>query len=116
MTATVADIALLSEWIDQSYFDDRDSGILPGSELHVRRRVDKIMEEAGEVGQALGGWFGENPRKGFTHTRTDVLKELLDVAVTALGAYESMTGNRGESEDALREHIGAVLDRVGIVH
>lgn len=102
-------IAELSEWIDGSYPES-----LIGTELHVRRRVDKLMEESGEVGQAVGGWFGENPRKGVTHTRADVLAELLDVAVTALGAYESLTGNAGSSIPALDAKLNMILERAGL--
>lgn len=102
-------IADLSEWIDNSYPES-----MIGGELHVRRRVDKLMEECGEVGQAVGGYYGENPRKGVTHKREDILKELLDVATTALGAYESMTGNSGASIEALDAKLDFVLDRAGI--
>jgi NTP pyrophosphatase (non-canonical NTP hydrolase) len=102
-------IAELSEWIDSSYPRE-----MIGTELHTRRRVDKLMEEAGEVGQAVGGLYGENPRKGITHTHIDVLNELLDVAVTALGAYESMTGNSGVSLQALYHKMDFLLQRVGL--
>jgi hypothetical protein len=109
MNETAQMLATLSEWIDSSYPET-----MIGSELHIRRRIDKLMEESGEVGQAVGGWFGENPRKGITHTRTDVLGELLDVAVTALGAYESLTGNTGGSMDALEEKMRGLLKRVDL--
>lgn len=101
-------IARLSQWIDDSYPTDI------GAELHARRRIDKLMEECGEVGQALSGWFGENPRKGFTHTIDDVLAELLDVMVTAAGAYESFTGNRGIVLDRLDAKMDGLLTRVGL--
>lgn len=103
-------IAVLSEWIDSSYPED-----MIGTELHTRRRVDKLMEEAGEVGQAVGGFYGENPRKGITHSRADILAELLDVAVTALGAYESLTGNSGASGPALDAKMDGLLERVGLI-
>jgi hypothetical protein len=102
-------IATLSDWIDGSYPAD-----LIGTELHQRRRVDKLMEEAGEVGQALGGQWGENPRKGFTHTAGDVDGELLDVAVTALGAWESRNGNHGYVIAALFDKMDGLLKRVGL--
>jgi NTP pyrophosphatase (non-canonical NTP hydrolase) len=108
VTAIGPGAARLSAWIDASYGEIH-------SEVHARRRVDKLMEECGEVGQALGGWFGENPRKGVTHTREDVLKELLDVALTALGAWESLTGNTGGSGNALQEHVVSRLARVGLL-
>lgn len=102
-------ISTLSAWIDGSYPPE-----MIGTELHTRRRVDKLMEETGEVGQAVGGFYGENPRKGQTHTRSDILSELLDVAVTALGAYESLTGNTGEAMDDLEIHMRRLLSRVGL--
>jgi NTP pyrophosphatase (non-canonical NTP hydrolase) len=81
-------------------------------ELVLRRRIDKLMEEVGETGQALGGYTGENPRKGVTHTADDVKSELLDVAVTALGAWEHMDGNRGRAGLALAVKLDDLLDRV----
>lgn len=106
MSDIATKLADLSEWIDGSYPEE-----MIGTELHVRRRTGKIMEESGEVGEAVGGWFGENPRKGITHTRADVLGELLDVAVTALGAYESLTGNTGCSVPALDAKLDMILER-----
>lgn len=107
--STADKIAALSRWIDGSPgYTDLDP------ELHARRRIDKLMEEVGEVGQALGGWVGENPRKGVTHSLDDVLAELLDVAVTALGAWESLTENTGQSLSALDDKMDGLLKRVGI--
>lgn len=101
-------VARLSAWIDGSYPVEIDP------ELHLRRRIDKLMEEVGETGQSLGGYTGENPRKGVTHTREDVMGELLDVAVTALGAWEHMDGNRSRSALALAVKLDALLNRVGL--
>jgi len=108
MTALSESVRRLSGWIDESY----PVGIDP--ELHLRRRIGKLMEEAGEVAKALGGYTGENPRKGFTHTREDVMKELLDVAVTALGAWEHMDGNRGNAPLAVTVHLDFLLNRAGL--
>lgn len=101
-------IVRLSEWVDGSYPETMDP------ELVLRRRIGKLMEETGEVGRALGGYTGENPRKGFTHTRADVMGELLDVAITALGAWEHMDGNRGRSIEALTVKLDALLNRAGL--
>lgn len=108
MTALSESVRRLSSWIDDSY----PAGI--DQELHLRRRIGKLMEETGETAQALGGYTGENPRKGLTHTREDVMKELLDVAVTALGAWEHMDGNRGNSDLAVTVHLDFLLNRVGL--
>jgi len=104
-----AKIARLSQWIDDSY------PVTLGAELHARRRIGKLMEECGEVGEALGGWYAENPRKGQTHNGDDVLNELLDVMTTAAGAYESLTGNRGIVVERFESHMDSLLERVGLV-
>lgn len=59
-------------------------------EAEVRLRILKVMEEAGEVAQAVIGMAGQNPRKGQTHSVDDVACELIDVAVTALVALHSL--------------------------
>lgn len=109
MSDLSAKIATLSAWIDASYPPE-----IIGTELHVRRRTDKLAEETGEVVEAVGGFYAENPRKGRTHTQEDILKELLDVMTTAAGAYESITGNRGRVIDALDRHLDGLLFRVGL--
>jgi len=101
-------VAKLSKWIDASYPASMDA------ELVLRRRVGKIMNEAGEVAQALEGYTGENPRKGVFDTSDHVMAELLDVAITALGAWEHMDGNLGRSQHVLEEKLLAILRRAGI--
>jgi hypothetical protein len=83
--------------IDTSTMLNRSYPPLLSQETKDRRRLDKLAEEVGEVVVAYGGLVGENPRKGLTHTREDVLEELLDVAAVALGAYEHLDGHRGQS-------------------
>lgn len=51
-------------------------------------RILKLNEEIGEVSQAFIGLSGANRRKGFTHTKEDVAKELVDVIITAMVALE----------------------------
>jgi len=53
-------------------------------DVNLERQVIKLQEEVGEVAAALIGALGANPRKGFTHTTTDVAMELADVVITAL--------------------------------
>lgn len=103
---TAGKIVAISNWIDDSYPSDL------GGEVHLRRRINKITEENGEVHEALGGMVGENPRKGVTHTRADVEYELLDVAVAALGALAHMTGENPIVR--LREHVDMVWERAGL--
>lgn len=97
-------LAGLSEWIDAGNAHRDPEAILWG-------RVAKLTEEAGEATAALIGLTGQNPRKGVTHTSDDVIAELLDVAITALGAVEHMTGNRGQALPALCSKVDTVHTR-----
>ncbi len=98
-----------SAWLDATYPD------MP-VELRLRRRVDKIAEEFGEVMEAVGGLYSENPRKGHTHDLADIRYELLDVATTALGAVAHTYENdaRVDVLDLLDEHIREVAGRADI--
>lgn len=102
-------VAAISKWIDES---PGYSGLDP--EAHLWRRCMKIVAETGEAHDALCGMIGENPRKGITHTKDDLLGELLDVAVAALGAVEHLTGNEGKSSDMLMDKIEFILERAGL--
>lgn len=99
--------AQLSIWIDE-YNSHKDPS------LQLWERIGKIGEEFGETIEALIGFLGQNPRKGQTHSREDIQKELLDVAVTALCAYEHVTGNQGLIDKALADHFDHLLRRVGL--
>jgi hypothetical protein len=101
------DLAKLSRHIDAANQHRDPEAITWG-------RLAKVPEECGEVIAAYIGVTGQNPRKGVTHTRADVCKELLDVAVTALAAYEHMTGDLGYSPHALARHVRSLLARVGL--
>ncbi len=74
-------------------------------------RLAKVAEESGEVIAAYIGATGQNPRKGITHTMADVRAELLDVALTALMAYEHVTAYDGSCIEALADHALARLER-----
>jgi NTP pyrophosphatase (non-canonical NTP hydrolase) len=121
---TSQQITELNNWIDNSPANrQRDP------EAALWGRVSKVMEEHGEVleaivnaqGQAVGraiaaliGATGQNPRKGVTHTLDDVRKELLDVALTALCAVEHLDGGGGVAMAALQHHIDATYRRAGL--
>jgi hypothetical protein len=94
----------LSEWIDAGNTHRDPEAVLWG-------RVAKLTEEAGEATAALIGWTGQNPRKGVTHTREDVVSELLDVAITALGAVEHIRRHDGQALPLLVQKIAAVHER-----
>lgn len=71
----------------------------------------KVTEEAGEVSEAVVGALDFNPRKGMTHALTDVHKELLDVALTALCAHHALTGQLPMR--SLAEHVNRAHARIG---
>ena len=105
----------LSKWIDggnKTRFDSMSVEELR-DELLLLHRTVKVAEELGESVAALIGHTGANPRKGITHQRADIIDELLDVAVTALGAIEHITGHDGYSLERLNHKIVAVSTRVG---
>lgn len=60
-------------------------------------RVCKIGEEYGEVIDALIGFTGQNPRKGFYGEKDDLFIELCDVAATALYAIQHFTKDSHET-------------------
>jgi hypothetical protein len=99
----------LSRWIDES---PANAGRDPEALTWVR--VAKLAEEAGEAVAALIAATGANPRKGVHGTPTQVDAELLDVALTALAAYEHRTGHMGFAFAALFGHIEAVHARAGL--
>lgn len=80
-------------------------------ENFLLRTVVKLSEELGELSGAIIGVTGQNPRKGVTHTYDDVDKELLDIATTALGAFEYRHGNSGVAVRALSVHVAEVRRR-----
>ncbi|WP_202863048.1 MazG-like family protein [Ornithinimicrobium murale] len=103
-----AAVVALSKWVDEAN-SRRDPEAL------LRERLGKVTEENGEVQTALTGWLGSNPRKGFTHTKQDVIEELLDVALAALGAVEHVHGNGPPvSVDLLEDKILRVAARAGV--
>lgn len=104
MRGAALQLADISEWIDKGNAH-RDA------EARTWGRLAKLTEEAGEVIAAYIGHTGQNPRKGVTHTSADVVKELLDVAVTALGAVEHITGHDVTALDRLAQHIDGVWRR-----
>lgn len=99
-------LVALSRWIDAGNAHRDPEAVTWG-------RLAKITEEAGEVIEAYIGATGQNPRKGQTHTLADVAEELLDVAVTALGALEHLTEHQGLAVEMLEQKIVRVAKRAG---
>lgn len=68
---------------------DSETALPPDQERLLR--IVKLSEEVGEVGQAVIGATGQNPRKGVTHSWEDVQHELCDVVFAALVALRTLT-------------------------
>lgn len=98
------ELVSISRWLD-AHNGTRDP------EAITWARIAKVSEEHGEAVAAFIGATGQNPRKGVTHTIDDVVEELLDVAVTALGAIEHLRGNDGDALDLLAGKIARVAER-----
>jgi NTP pyrophosphatase (non-canonical NTP hydrolase) len=77
-------------------------------------RVSKTIEEAGEAIDALIGWTGQNPRKGFYATRAHLLDELADVALTGAYAIQHFTKDREETRRVILDRAEYHATRVGI--
>ncbi|GAA2156464.1 hypothetical protein GCM10009760_57460 [Kitasatospora kazusensis] len=91
-----ATVRQLVTWLDQ-----RNGG----GDHETAMRLMKLSEEVGETMQAYIGATGQNPRKGVTHTRTDVADELCDVIVTAMVALDRFTPDP-------QEHLAAKIQRI----
>lgn len=71
-------------------------------------RVGKVIEELGESIGALIGYTGQNPRKGITHERDDLLNELADTALTAVFAIQHFTKNTATTRAIIRDKLAAI--------
>ena len=107
-TTTTTQVALvaLSQWIDAHNAHRPD-------EVNLWSRVVKASEEAAEAQAALRLYLGENPRKG-TGPIEDIIDELLDTAVAALGAVEHLRGHDGHALQLLDMKIIRVAIRAGV--
>jgi len=100
-----ADVADITAWLDESN---------PTSPHEDSMRVLKLTEEAGEAAAAYIGMAGQNPRKGVTHTLDDLLKELADVAITALSAMQHFTQNEAVTRAYLAAKVQQIIKRADI--
>ncbi|MHB1509643.1 MAG: MazG-like family protein [Acidimicrobiales bacterium] len=64
-------------------------------------RVAKAVGEVGEAIDALGGYTGQNPRKGTYGSQSDLLTELSDGALTCIYALQHFTKNAATTMDIL---------------
>jgi hypothetical protein len=98
-------LVVISQWIDKGNAH-RDP------EARTWGRLAKIAEEGGEVIAEYIGVTGQNPRKGVNSDIHKVAEELLDVAVTALGAYEHLYDHPGLALQAVANKINTVHKRM----
>lgn len=107
-----ATLVALSRWIDHH-------NRFKPAEAVTWGRIAKLSEEIGEVVAEYILLTGQNPRKKHSGTldeaRDRVKKELLDVATTALGAYEHLDYHQENAIPRLLEHIRAVGERAGVI-
>jgi len=102
-------LVALSLWIDAGNAHRDPEAVTWG-------RIAKVSEECGEVIAAYIGATGQNPRKGVVGSlKVEVVEELLDVAVTALGAIEHVTGHHGYALARLDDKIMRVAVRAGVL-
>ena len=108
------DISAITRWLDAA------NPNVPGDSA---MRVLKISEEIREAYEILGniaiangraatayiGYTGQNPRKGITHSDSDLCMELADVAITALCAIAHFTGN---NPDIVRAYVAAKISGI----
>jgi NTP pyrophosphatase (non-canonical NTP hydrolase) len=104
-------IEIIDAWIDESTSET----FRENETLALFGRVTKVMEECGEVMQALIGATGQNPRKGFSHSTGDVIKELADVIVTAYCAIQHITKDRTETMQAVYSKLDFIMERAGLI-
>ena len=97
-------LMLLSQWVDDHNRHRDPEAILWG-------RVAKVGEEAGEVMTELAGVTGQNPRKGVYSTKAKLREELLDLAVTALGAVEHLDGHQADAIPDMLDKIHRTWQR-----
>ncbi|MFB7496120.1 MazG-like family protein [Streptomyces sp. NPDC056161] len=91
----------------RKWLDDETADAAPADVRLLR--VLKIGEEYGEVAEALHGALGANPRKGRSHTWTDVQTELADVIVTSMVALATIAP---DADHVLDERLDALVARV----
>lgn len=101
-------IASLSDYFDAHLIDIK--GVSPEYVLYAR--TAKLMEECGEVMEAVIGYTGDNPRKGVNRSLSDVRAELCDVVLTALCALHSITNDEHDVASLVNQRIQFVYHRL----
>ncbi|MYV58024.1 MazG-like family protein [Streptomyces sp. SID3212] len=102
-------------WIRRSDRARRGDQARPHAERLESMRADrhlrllKVSEELGEATQAAIGVEGQNPRKGVTHSNSDVATELCDVILSTMVAMHDYTH---DPEAFMDEYFEARSDRI----
>lgn len=100
-------LVAISEWIDNA-----PRNAARDREAATWGRLSKVGEEFGEVIAEWISYTGQNPRKPQSNDALlAVGMELLDVALTALAAYEHLTAHQGLAVEDLFNHIMEVKAR-----
>lgn len=74
----------------------------------VAGQIMYLAEQVGKVGRAYVGMIGQNPRKGVTHDRWDVVRALCDVVCTTFMVLRAFTR---DPEQHFAEHLDKVAAR-----
>lgn len=98
------EVARLSAWIDAANVHRDPEALTWG-------RMAKLAEETGEVISEMILHTGQNPRKPQQDQHDTLIKENLDVAITALGNVEHLNGNDGSSLILLLVHLSSTIAR-----
>ncbi|WP_381793051.1 hypothetical protein [Streptomyces niveus] len=85
-----------------------DATAAPGGDPRLPR-IGKVIEELGEVAEAVLGASGADPDKGDLHTWDDVHKELCDAILTGMVALATCTPDAAKLLDHRLQHL---VDRV----
>jgi NTP pyrophosphatase (non-canonical NTP hydrolase) len=75
-------------------------------------RIGKVIEELGEAISKLIGYTGQNPRKGVYAEKEEMLKELADVAFTAIFAIQHFTKDTGTTSYILENKLEYIAARI----
>lgn len=102
-----SDIKDITDWVNRS-----NVGLDP--KVDACSRVLKIAEEVGEAAQAYTGFIGQNPRKGVTHTKEQLLDELADIVITALCALQYFTDDEVWTQYVVSNKIHVIRERAGL--
>lgn len=94
----------LVRWMDEDLDGEVDERYREQPLAQDWARVAKVSEEVGEAIDALIGVTGQNPRKGEYGSRSDLVDELADVALTGLYAMQHFVKNADET-------LGLLMDR-----